>query len=397
MRLVPEARPVTIQSVRYGERWFPVLHRHTDTSLLLYLAWGHDANFAPVLRIRSEDDGRSWGEPTENVPRGGRVHSFDDGELFELDEVGVQDPNAPETAVHYGAWSYPGRMHDVVRYGFVRVHNPSRKPTPLSRMFSGYPTCHWWRLWNTLWGRDDMTADQIQISGAAFTQALPLDDGRLLAMAYGPDRHSDAGRSSVWTMESRDRGRTWEETGVAASGEAMGKEPNETTLVRLKDHRLYAVMRVDGGPIGTGFHHMWSSDDGRTWTTPEPMHLVDEDHRPGVAWPRAVVLDDGELVMVYGRPVRNLIFDPSGTGTQWQGRLDLTAFEKETQALLGVPEEQRIRRPGGNREWDSSDYLGMVTDGPRGLIVIYDAQQYVEDWNAKPASAVRMLRVRLED
>jgi len=397
MRLVPECRPATIESVRYGERWFPCLHRHTDGSLLLYIGWGHDAHFSPIMRIRSEDNGRTWSEPVDNVPRGDCLYSFDDGELFELDVVGVQDPNDLETAVYYGAWSYPGRVNDVVRHEFVRVHVPSARPTALSRMISGYPTCRWWPLWNTLWGREDMSADEIHISGPAFTDALALDDERLLAVAYGVDRHSDAGRTSVWTMESSDRSRTWEETGVAASSEAMGMEPNETTLVRLKDGRLYAMMRVDGGPPGTGFYHIWSSDEGRTWTAPEPMHLVDEDHRPGVAWPRAVVLDDGTLVMVYGRPVRNVIFDPTGTGTQWQGRLDLTAFEKETQALLGVPEGQRIRRPGGNREWDSSDYLGVVTDGPRQLIVVYDAQQYVEHWNAKPASAVRMVRVRLED
>ena len=31
------------------------------------------------------------------------------------------------------------------------------------------------------------------------------------------------------------------------------------------------------------------------------------------------------------------------------------------------------------------------------LIVVYDAQKYVKNWNAKPATAVRMVRVRLVD
>lgn len=398
MKLIPENRPVTIESVRYGERWFPTLFRHSDTSLLLYLAWGNDAHFSPAMRIRSQDNGRTWSEPVDNVPRGACLYSFDDGELFELDEVGVQDPNDLETSVHYGAWSYPGRMHDEVRQELVRVHCPSAKPTPLSGVISGYPMCRWWPLWNGLWGREDMTADEIHISGPAFTGSLPLKNGGILAVAYGGDRNSEAGKTSVWTFESSDRGRTWQETGVAANGSDMDGEPNETALVRLKDGRLYAMMRVDAWPKSKCFHHIWSSDEGRTWTTPEPMRLIDEDHCPGIAWPRTVVLDDGTLVMVYGRQVRNLIFDPTGTGAQWQGRLDLTAFEKETQALLGVPEEQRIRRPGGNREWDSSDYLAVVTDGPGRLIVIYDAQQYVENWNAEPvSSAVRMLRVRLDD
>jgi hypothetical protein len=110
-------------------------------------------------------------------------------------------------------------------------------------------------------------------------------------------------------------------------------------------------------------------------------------------------MEDGTLVVIYGRPGKHLICDPGGTGTQWQGRFDLTAYEKETQTLMGVPEELQIRRQlPGLREDDSSDYLAIETVGPRELIVVYDAQNYVEHWNARPvSSALRMLRVRLED
>ncbi|MBI4023379.1 MAG: hypothetical protein HY360_00255 [Verrucomicrobia bacterium] len=61
----------------------------------------------------------------------------------------------------------------------------------------------------------------------------------------------------------------------------------------------------------------------KTWTPPEPMRLIDSDRCPGKVWPVCKVLDDGTLVLVYGRPGKHIIFDPSGTGTQWQGHVDL--------------------------------------------------------------------------
>ena len=115
--------------------------------------------------------------------------------------------------------------------------------------------------------------------------------------------------------------------------------------------------------------------------------------------------------------VWNLVIGAAADGLQWLRRpgskiklvcavlafgcmvSGLTAYEKETQTLMGVPEEMQIRRQlPGLREDDSSDYLGIETVGPRELIVVYDAQNYVEHWNARPvSSALRMLRVRLED
>jgi hypothetical protein len=402
MKLVPVNRPVTIHSVRFAERWFPQLLRHTDSSLILWINWGGDAAFAPSMHMRSADNGHTWGEPESNVPRHAFSHSLADHELFELDAVGISDPAAPADAVFRGAWSFPDRLGDQPVRDFVRMHLPSIKRSPLAASTSGYPTHHWWPLWNALHGRDDMTEDEILIAGLDVTTAITLDDGRLLALGYGRHKDSADGHDTIFTIESADNGRTWTETGITANGDELGADPNEATMVRLRDGRLYVAMRYDGVTMDLEkavLHHMWSSDDGQTWTTPEPMRLIDSDHMPASVWPRAKVLEDGTLVMSYGRPGKHIIFDPSGTGTQWQGMLDLTAFEKETQALMGVPEDQRIqRRHGpGDRHWDSSDYLALETDGPRTVIVVYDAQNYIENWNARPVSAVRMLRVRLED
>jgi hypothetical protein len=116
-------------------------------------------------------------------------------------------------------------------------------------------------------------------------------------------------------------------------------------------------------------------------------------------WPSVKNLEDGTLVLVYGRPGKHMVFDPSGTGREWQGHLDLHAWELETQELMGVPPEQRLRGDTENcvRYWDSSDYLSVVPIGAREMLVVYDVQSYVEQWNAVPLSGVRMVRVTLED
>jgi len=360
----------------------------------------------------SVDNGRTWGDPVSNVPRRVFTHKLPDDQLFELDEVGVVDPNDPETAVFWGAWSFPNRLGDTPQRDFVRIHLPSIKSAPLTEHLSGYPTHHWWPLWNSLHGSEELAGAEIRLAGFSVTDGITLDDGRLLALGYGCHKGGtvsssvadpfDAGNNCIFTIESIDNGRTWTETGVAADGIALDGWPNEATLVRLRDGRLYSAMRYDG--VATvlaegALHQMWSSDDGRTWATPEPVQLIDSDHIPASVWPRTLVLEDGTLIMTYGRPGKHVICDPSGTGTEWQSMLDLTAFEKETQSLLGVPESQQIQRryDPAIRHWDSSDYLAVATDGPRCVIVMYDVQNYIENWNAAPVSAVRMLRVRVED
>jgi hypothetical protein len=393
MHLTP-SRPVTIERVRYGCRWFPYLFRHTDDSLLLYVQYGHDANFSPALRLRSTDNGHTWGDACDNVPRQCWSHSFDDGELFEIDTYGVQDPKSPEHAVYWGAWSQPGRVNHIPRREFVRVHAPSIVGTPVSKMVGGYPLHQWWPVWNTLWGREDMSADQIIVNGPIFTSGVELENGRLLAVGYNYHRDAPAGKSCVVALESTDRGHTWREIAIAMRDDSTPEGPDEASLIRLKDGRLYLVART-----GAALHHAYSSDGGRAWTRPEPIRLIDDGSRiPGLVWPVVTRLDafGGALVMVYGRPGKNLIYDPTGTGTAWRYGLDLTKWELESQAFLEVPPDQRIHRPHPMvRDWDSSDYLGVVPDGTRGVIVVYDVQQYIEHAGAKPVSAVRLVRVAI--
>jgi len=344
---------------------------------------------------------KRWGEfdAYENVPRVAWTHSFADGELFEYDTYGFLDPNAESTYVYYGAWSRPGQPQSEVKRENVRIHSPSIGGTPLPKLQSesAYPSFPWWPLFNGLHGSEEVRGEDIFVGGPYITSGVELD-GRLVALGYNADAQQmkqGVGTSSVVCLESHDRGRNWNEIAMAARGTTDTPEGfDEATLVHLKDGRLYSVIRS-----GNFLFHIWSSDGGHTWTPPEQLHLIDSDIEPRMVWPICKVLEDGTLVLVYGRPGKHMIFDPSGTGEQWQGHLDLHQWELDTQELMGVPPELRLRGDTNQcvRYWDSGDYLALVTNGPREMLVMYDVQNYVENWNAQPIAGVRMLRVRLED
>lgn len=399
MKLVP-TRPVTIYQQQHAQIWFPQLHRHTDGTLFINFEKGYDRNFAPFGRLRSLDHGQTWFEDKENVPRGVWPHSFPDGELFEMDSYGIMDPKAPDSALSYGAWSYPSQPEQPVRKGWVRVHSPHTATIPSRNLPPYYPTHPWWDLINEVHGKEEVGGNEINYNGVTFFRFVE-HDGSLLAIAAGVERQDMAGDKemahqlcTMYCFESGDRGHTWTERGVVARGFAgLGEGFSEGSFVKLKDGRLYAVIRT-GGP----FYHFWSSDGGRTWTEPELFTVNGES--VGMCWPCLQVSADGTLAMVWGRHGKHMAFDPSGTGKQWQGHLDLHAWELDTQALMGVPTELRLR---GNtllahRHLDSGDMVSLVEIEPRTYLVCYDVQSFVENWNSRGVdAAIRLVKVRLED
>ncbi|MCM8789184.1 MAG: glycoside hydrolase [Candidatus Omnitrophica bacterium] len=384
-------RPVTIHSVRHDTRWFPFVFKHTDGSLLLYIECGYDAHFSPFFRLRSIDCGKTWIELATNVPRISVAHSFKDGQLLELDTYGVLSSKEKDVYLLYGAWSYPSMPSEKVKRDFVRIYAPSFRPINLQTYINhgAYPTFPWHELFNFATGKQAEASD-VFLGGTYFTSIIELEDETLVGLGYWyPKQGQRLDRYAVGCFESRDRGRTWIEKSIVGYDPDFPEGYCEPTLVQLKDGRLYAAMRT-----GSFLYHTWSEDSGKSWKKPEQLKLIDSDILPERVWPVCKKLNDGTLVMVYGRPGKDIIFDPSGTGMKWQGHFDLHAWEIETQKIMGVPEDLRLIK--GVRYRDSGHYLALVITGEREMLVFYDVQNFVENWNAYPISGVRMVKMKLE-
>lgn len=89
-------------------------------------------------------------------------------------------------------------------------------------------------------------------------------------------------------LRSEDGGGTWEIVGDL--GRAAGARLIQPAVVRLPDGRLLAYMRSQEGRIFSSY----STDDGRSWSTPEPTSLPNPNS--GIDMVR---LRSGNLVLVY--------------------------------------------------------------------------------------------------
>jgi hypothetical protein len=166
------------------------------------------------------------------------------------------------------------------------------------------------------WGNIIRDGSGAYLCTAYFTTELDAQrEDRERAQAEDP-RHSPGFDRTV-LLRSTDGGKNWTEHGVIAAVPPdvrpswTGREGyNEGSLALLPDGRLYAVYRTTGGKegmIGNG----WSSDGGKTWTSPAPTGFQ------GVA-PRVHRLSNGMLMLVTGRPGPVVLrFNPDGRGQQW--------------------------------------------------------------------------------
>jgi hypothetical protein len=184
-------------------------------------------------------------------------------------------------------------------------------------------------------------------------------------------------------------------------------------MVRLDSGELYVLTRT-----GALMLQARSANLGKTWSAPEPVRLADTGEYITGVWPGIRRLRNGGLVCSYGRPKSTfrsvaeahafdyvaehyghcgkfVMCDPTGTGREWQGRIDLHETEVALQEMMGVPPEQRLRvqEDTNVRDSNSWEYLSVNEVEPDVLLVTYDVQQFRENWNSYPVQGVRMVKV----
>jgi protocatechuate 3,4-dioxygenase beta subunit len=167
------------------------------------------------------------------------------------------------------------------------------------------------------------------LSGPQFGtgKVIQLLNGDLLSPMQGKFQGDTKHRAIV--SRSVDRGRTWRYQGTIAynpkdsypelPGQYLGYA--EASIALLPNGQLLAVMRTQYTQYTGEYKPLnvcWSDDLGKTWTKPVPTtpHLMN-------IHPNLIVLDNGVVACVYGRPGFHAVFSLDN-GRTWQDRISFS-------------------------------------------------------------------------
>lgn len=198
-------------------------------------------------------------------------------------------------------------------------------------------------------------------------------DGSLVAFMAGWFKSDTAlcpygrGRpySRSYVCESGDGGHTWRYLTTIGYDQIGSEGYNEGSMRRLPNGSWLTVMRTGNAhdfkcqdnPI------MWSvsRDEGRTWSKPQRTGLKG-------CYPSLAVLNDGMVVMSYGRPGAMIAFS-ADAGRTWT---DATCVDATT----------------------GSGYTDVVEIEPGLLLVGFGTQDYLDPQSGERISGLRLARVR---
>jgi len=282
----------------------------------------------------------------------------------------------PGLALHTGAYQFPDG--EIVQLGFhsQQTDRPGYFSIPLSRSTDNGRTA---RSETSLLHIPDATGgtgdDGKPYEGPVADHAIvALHDGSLLAAMYGQfsgDRVPVPTMPAAWNcykyrtfvVRSTDRGKTWEYLSTVAYDPSVGLESFcEADLLVLPDGEILCFMRTGGsGGKYTPLYLSRSADNGRTWSTPQP--IADR----GV-WPNACRMRNGLIVCTYGRPGNWLAFSLDA-GRTWTGHFCF-------------------------HTGPTTSYNSVEEIAPDVLLVVHDCRQLGPDGNLRPEIVGTTVTVR---
>ncbi len=409
MKLIP-SQPVTILAERADRRYIPHVAVLPGGTLRMSIGIGPDNNFTPNTSYHSYDGGKTWHDAPNLCPRVEWSDTFSDGRYYEIDSYVWQDSNEPDWFVANVGTSEDGRNF---RHQFVRIHAPGTDTMTLRAMRTfGQPQAPWYEIINHSNHNRDVSLDNVMIGRIHITSTVELDKPtHWMAVGYGQPANSK--KSRVWLYETHDAGQTWYRKAEVLAADHTPEGGDEASITRLDSGELYVIARTGAAMLQTR-----SADMGKTWTAPEPIRLIDSGEYLTGVWPIIRKLRRGGLVCSFGRPKSTftsleqmakvdyvaehyghcgkfVMCDPTGTGRQWQGRIDLHELETAYQTMMGVPPNQqlRVQEDTNVRDSNSWEYLSLNETEDDVLLVTYDVQQFRENWNSHPVQGARMVRI----
>ena len=362
-----------------GHFWFSDLKRMASGRILCCVGTLPDKPADPGHSARvlfSDDRGQTWREHPEQIIPGASNISLPDGRLLIL-PARVKPVS-------------PGGRREARGEGAILREAPdgglSVEATEIT--FRGFP----------------FDLEHNHLSGAIMfrlavcSNALPLNDGRLLITPYG--RIAGEDKVNIFAMTSDDGGFSWQYLSTVATWRdysesdwplSIGTQyvgPNESNTVRLSDGRIMCVFRV-GTRVPYG--RSYSSDDGLTWSRPDRVD------GPWSVMPRMVRLENGLIALVGGR--EGILVWLSPDGDSWE-QCNLAAHHNAAFPDASLHYSDRVlqmQQRGPLHE--TTSYNGIVALGPDELLVSYDRLGNGLDGSPGPngpVDAVFAVRVKAE-
>ena len=353
------SEPVMVAMAEQEEKWgyfqFPFITRTDDNSM--YISWQMAADtyksigkksIRKPLPLVSNDGGNTWiSQEVKSFGLSGNIHGvMEDGSILQIMIPKPKDinnyPNFPKSVGKSGEYSfYPmEQLPEDLQGVYLNLWDNKRKskvihanindPGALRYSIDGVMPIPWS-------GTIRQLADRSLIAG--------------VYPSYYLDENNEVKPCGVAFYSSLDRGYNWSVIGkipfkADVSAKLHGsKEFDETAFEILKDSTFICVMRSGStAPLFKTF----SYDRGNTWTKPEAF-------TPNGVKPKLMLLDNGVLVLVSGRPGVQIRLSLDGSGNNWTAPVEMVPFMKK-----------------GSYERDvSCGYGSIIQDGPNTFCIVY--------------------------
>ena len=219
-----------------------------------------------------------------------------------------------------------------------------------------------------------------QWTGRFSRKIVGLQDGSLLVSMYGRDEKGTGHKRKYRSLalHSTDRGKTWlylSTIAFDATKHVRGEGFDETTLLVLPDGKVLSFIRSGASyqasmgsfnnndpsvdmPFGyakqTPVYMTASIDGGKNWSSADPIS-------PYGVWPDAVLMENGLLVVSYGRPGNWMMFSKD-EGNSW-GPI--------------IPFYHGLYPP------DCGNYVSLAEVAPDILLVVYARTNPNDHWRSE--------------
>lgn len=392
--------PVNEGTKKWGVYAIPRMWREIDGSLVIRFNGEKDSGdvdnmqAAPNMYFVSEDDGRTW----HNVVNG--EEKFDISVLNGIENPYIKTKNGIvafrekshrkeiRNTPYQKEFIYPTGEAIVRSYRYgdisddckgIEIHRyaSSNKDYSVSDVVIDFPEREILinskgNSGNFVYVKCREKVKQNIFKNPYLCSVISLDDGTMLAVSCGQNPKVDDRYSGVaYLMVSDDEGITWKKRSVIAQSEELPHgytgDGHEVSMSCTKDGVLVCAMRMDVStkkePYGTAISI--SKDKGFTWS--EPVIVSEESVTPHI-----VCLENGIVVLVYGRPGVHFKYS-SDNGETWSDAV----------SIIGKPLSE-YRKEGRDdyeiKYRDTVSYSNTFVDysGGNEFLLLYNNLKYDE-------------------